>query len=250
MAEHLSDEEQLENLKRWWKENGLFTVATIVLCIGGYFGWDHWKANQQQQLETASELYQQMMEVAIVEPGQKANDTQHRLVNELATQLKDGFSNSQYARYGALLVAKLAVEKNDLDAAAEQLRWALEDADEGLGLVIKLRLAKVEASRDNIDLALSMLNGVDAKTLSSAYAEARGDFYLMKGDKTSAYEAYKQASELATDLDNRVGPVLELKLNQVTPASEIAQGDSEQTSSDQTGSNQDSSGENSSEGDA
>ena len=232
MAEHLSDEEQLENLKRWWKENGLFTIAAVVLCIGGYFGWDNWKANQQQKMETASELYQQMMEVAIVEPGQKANDTQHRLVNELATQLKEEFSSSQYARYGALLVAKLAVEKNDLDAAAEQLRWALDDADEGLGLVIKLRLAKVEASRDNIDLALSMLNGVDAQTLSSAYAEARGDFYLMKGDKTAAYEAYKQALDLATDIDNRVAPVLELKLNQVTPVSESVQGSSSQNSSE------------------
>lgn len=232
MAEHLSDEEQLENLKRWWKENGLFTIAAIVLCIGGYFGWDNWKANQQQKMETASELYQQMMEVAIVEPGQKANDTQHRLVNELATQLKEEFSSSQYARYGALLVAKLAVEKNDLDAAAEQLRWALDDADEGLGLVIKLRLAKVEASRDNIDLALSILNGVDAQTLSSAYAEARGDFYLMKGDKTAAYEAYKQALDLATDIDNRVAPVLELKLNQVTPVSESVQDSSSQNNSE------------------
>lgn len=232
MAEHLSDEEQLENLKRWWKENGLFTIAAVVLCIGGYFGWDNWKANQQQKMETASELYQQMMEVAIVEPGQKANDTQHRLVNELATQLKEEFSSSQYARYGALLVAKLAVEKNDLDAAAEQLRWALDDADEGLGLVIKLRLAKVEASRDNIDLALSMLNGVDAQTLSSAYAEARGDFYLMKGDKTAAYEAYKQALDLATDIDNRVAPVLQLKLNQVTPVSESVQDSSSQNNSE------------------
>lgn len=232
MAEHLSDEEQLENLKRWWKENGLFTIAAVVLCIGGYFGWDNWKANQQQKMETASELYQQMMEVAIVEPGQKANDTQHRLVNELATQLKEEFSSSQYARYGALLVAKLAVEKNDLDAAAEQLRWALDDADEGLGLVIKLRLAKVEASRDNIDLALSILNGVDAQTLSSAYAEARGDFYLMKGDKTAAYEAYKQALDLATDIDNRVAPVLQLKLNQVTPVSESVQDSSSQNNSE------------------
>ncbi len=232
MAEHLSDEEQLENLKRWWKENGLFTIAAIVLCIGGYFGWDNWKANQQQKMETASELYQQMMEVAIVERGQKANDTQHRLVTELATQLKEEFGSSQYARYGALLVAKLAVEKNDLDAAAEQLRWALDDADEGLSLVIKLRLAKVEASRDNIDLAISMLNGIDAQTLSSAYAEARGDFYLMKGDKVAAYEAYKQAAELATDIDSRVAPVLELKLNQVTPVSESVQGSSSQNSSE------------------
>ena len=232
MAEHLSDEEQLENFKQWWKENGLFTIAAIVLSIGGYFGWDHWKANQQQKMETASELYQQMMEVAIVEPGQRANDTQHRLVNELAMQLKEHHGNSQYARYSALLVAKFAVEKNDLDTAAEQLQWALEDADEGLGLVIKLRLAKIEASRDNIDLALSMLNGVDAKTMSSAYAEARGDFYLMKGEKAEAYEAYKQATELATDLDNRVAPVLELKLNQVTPVSDAVQQAKEQVRSE------------------
>ena len=221
MAEHLTDEEQLENLKRWWKDNGLFTVLAVVLCVGGYFGWDYWKANKQQQMEAASVLYQQMMEVAIVEPGQRANDTQHRLVNELAVQLKDNFSDSQYARYGALLVAKFAVEKNDLD-----------DADEGLSLVIKLRLAKVEASRDNIDLALSMLNGVDAKTMASAYAEARGDFHLMKGEKTAAYKAYEQAVALATDLDKRIAPVLQLKLNQVTPANNKAQDVSTGTSED------------------
>ena len=183
-------------------------------------------------MEAASVLYQQMMEVAIVEPGQRANDTQHRLVNELAVQLKDNFSDSQYARYGALLVAKFAVEKNDLASASDQLQWALDDADEGLSLVIKLRLAKVEASRDNIDLALSMLNGVDAKTMASAYAEARGDFHLMKGEKTAAYKAYEQAVALATDLDKRIAPVLQLKLNQVTPANNKAQDVSTGTSED------------------
>jgi len=218
VAEHLSDEEQLENLKQWWKEHGLFTILAVLVSIGGYFGWGYWQEQRQQQVETASMLYQQMMEVSIVDPGQKANDTQHKLVNELAVQLKTEFSDSQYARYGALLVARLAVEKNDLDVAAEQLKWALDDADEGLGLIITLRLAKVEASRGNLDLAVSMLNGVDAKTMSSAYAEARGDFYLMKGDKSAAYEAYQQATKLASEQDNRLGPILQLKLNQVAPA--------------------------------
>lgn len=223
VAEHLSDEEQLENLKRWWKESGLLTIAVIALCVGGYFGFDYWKDHRQQQIESASVLYQQMMEVAIVEPGQKANDTQYRLVNELASQLKDSFGDSQYARYGALLQAKLAVERNDLDVAAEKLQWAQDGADEGLKLIIKLRLANVEAARGNLDLALSMLNGVDAKTMSSAYAEARGDFYLMKGDKSSAYEAYKQAVDLASKEDERVAPALQVKLNQVTPVDTTGQ---------------------------
>jgi predicted negative regulator of RcsB-dependent stress response len=223
VAEHLSDEEQLENLKQWWKEHGIFTILAVLVSIGGYFGWGFWQEQRQQQVETASILYQQMMEVSIVDPGQKANDTQHKLVNELAVQLKTEFSDSQYARYGALLVARLAVEKNDLNVAAEQLNWALDDADEGLSLIIKLRLAKVEASRGNLDLAVSMLNGVDAKKMSSAYAEARGDFYLMKGNKIAAYEAYQQATELASEADNRLGPILQLKLNQVAPVADTVE---------------------------
>ena len=77
-----------------------------------------------------------------------------------------------------------------------------------------------------------MLNGVDAKTMASAYAEARGDFHLMKGEKTAAYKAYEQAVALATDLDKRIAPVLQLKLNQVTPANNKAQDVSTGTSED------------------
>lgn len=217
MAGHLSDEEQLQNLKRWFKESGLSTLIVIALCVGGYFGWELWKEQRQVNMETASILYQQMMEVVIVEPGQKANDTQHRLANDLATQLKEQFSGTQYARYGALLMAKLAVEKNDLNTAVDQLTWALTGADEGLTLIINLRLARVEAARANIDLALSMLNNRDAKTMSAAYAEARGDFLLMKNDRAGAYKAYQQAIALASEQDVRITPVLELKLNQVMP---------------------------------
>ena len=43
MAEHLSDEEQLESFKRWFKENGLSTIVVVVLAAGGYFGWEFWK---------------------------------------------------------------------------------------------------------------------------------------------------------------------------------------------------------------
>ena len=70
MAEHLSEEEQLESLKRWWKENGLSTVIVVVLAVGGYFGWDLWKGHRQAQTEAAAIVYQQMMEVSQVQPGQ------------------------------------------------------------------------------------------------------------------------------------------------------------------------------------
>ena len=39
MADHITEEEQIEALKRWWDENGKQVVLAIVLTVGGYFGW-------------------------------------------------------------------------------------------------------------------------------------------------------------------------------------------------------------------
>ena len=112
MAEHLSDEEQLENLKKWWREYGVVAITVVTLSVGGYFGSVFYKERQQSQAEEASVLYQQMMEVALVSPDQTLNDTEYKLAEGLASQLKDSFSGSQYARYAALLMAKIFVEKN------------------------------------------------------------------------------------------------------------------------------------------
>ena len=171
-----------------------------------------------------------MMVAADVEPGDKLSMAQEASVTELAGNLRGEYTNTQYARYGALLLAKIAVEKNDLDSAAEQLQWVVDGADEGLGLIAKLRLARVEAARGNLDLAISILN-VDAKTLTSAYAEARGDLYLLKGDKSAAYESYQQALQQVAVADSQARSLLELKLNQVAPTMEPAeekQGDAEE----------------------
>jgi predicted negative regulator of RcsB-dependent stress response len=218
VAEHLSDEEQLENLKKWWREYGVIAITVVALSIGGYFGSVFYKERQQTQAEEASVLYQQMMEIALVSPNQILDDTQYQLVAGLASQLKSSFSSSQYARYAALLMAKIFVEKNDLDAAAGELKWALNDADEGLELVIKLRLARIEASRGNIDLALTMIGDIDAGTMASAYSETQGDFHLMKEDKVSAYNFYLQSLSQSLEHDSSHIQVLRLKLNQVTPA--------------------------------
>lgn len=224
MAEHLSDEEQLESFKRWWKENGIFTIVAIVFVAGGYFGWDFWKDHQKEQAEAASSLYQKMMVAADVEPGKYPSSQQQAIIVASAESLKAEHGDSQYARYAALLLAKLAVEKNDLDAAAEQLKWAAENADEGLSLITTLRLARVEAARGNLDLAISMLNKeTDLQSFSSAYADAKGDFYLMKGDTAAAYESYQLALENMTVADERLRPILELKLNQVAPESRLAE---------------------------
>ena len=219
MAEHLSDEEQLESFKRWFKENGLSTIVVVVLAAGGYFGWEFWKGYSEKTSQAASIIYQKMMDTAQFDPGRPLNDSQKDEVSDLAVQLKNDYSKTQYARYGAMLLARLAVEDGEFDTAIEQLQWAEKGADEGLSLVIGLRLARIEAARGNIDAAIDMLNVKDAKTMTSAYAEARGDFYLMKEDRESAHSAYLEALQSVAQNDNQSRSIIELKLTHVAPAS-------------------------------
>ncbi|MEZ5528573.1 MAG: tetratricopeptide repeat protein [Porticoccaceae bacterium] len=225
MAEHLSEEEQLESLKRWWKENGLSTVIVVVLAVGGYFGWDLWKGHRQAQAEAASTVYQSMMDVASIAPGESLSESKREQVIALAEQLKNDYSGTQYARYAAMLLARLAVEKDDLDTATQQLQWAEKGADEGLSLIIKLRLARLEAARGNLDQAIDMLQGVEARTMASAYAEAIGDFQVLKGDKQAAYAAYQDALQKLVLNDNQTRAIIELKLNHVASATETAMND-------------------------
>ena len=42
MSDHLTDEEQVEKVKAWLKENGTSIVAGVVIGLGGIFGWQFW----------------------------------------------------------------------------------------------------------------------------------------------------------------------------------------------------------------
>jgi predicted negative regulator of RcsB-dependent stress response len=215
VAEHLSDEEQLEALKRWWQESGKQTLAVIAIAVVGYFGWNGWQDHRQQQAEGASSLYDQMISAASITPGEALTDEQQAQVTFYAVSLQDQYSGTAYAQYASLMLAKLAVEDNDLDTAATELTSVMADAEEGLSLIARLRLARVEAARGNADQALALLSDVDAKTLSFAYDEARGDIYLQQGDVEKANTAYQQALA-QMPLEDRTRPLLELKLNQTT----------------------------------
>ena len=98
MADHLSEEEQIESFKRWWAENGLQIVVSVVLVVGGYFGWQGWQDSQQAQAQQASDLYIEMIDiVASQSDGGALNLQKEVAINNLANELKADFSGSGYA---------------------------------------------------------------------------------------------------------------------------------------------------------
>lgn len=219
MTAHLSEEEQIESLKRWWSENGMQTILTLVLLVGGYFGWQSWGTYQEEKTAQASDIYLEMLDVMSgLTPGQKATDEQQSVITEKADQLKSDHSGTQYARYAAMLKARLAVDNKDYDAAVAELAWAIEDdPDPALERIIRLRLARVEAARGNVETALQMLQGVDSAEMRSSYEEAKGDFYLQLGNRDAAFTAYQSARDSLQGQDAVAGSILRLKISQVQP---------------------------------
>ncbi len=219
MSAHLTDEEQLEALKRWWKENGSSTVASIAIALAGYFGWQYWQTSQQTQAEAASAVYQQMIEASDVNAGETVSDESLATESHLAGVLKSDFSGSFYAQQAALLLAKRAVEENSLDGAAEELQWVLDQNPEAsVAALTHLRLAKVRYAQASYDEALSELGAVEPGAFASVYAELKGDILLAQGDQQAARASYQLALTSLLDAERGRSTLLQMKLNDLKSA--------------------------------
>ena len=215
MSAHLTEEEQIEAFKRWWKDNGANTVAVIVIAVAGYFGWQGWTANKQAQREGASAMFQQLSDIAASNTGSDLSEQQLIEVAKLGEQIKEQYKSSQYAINAALILAKYAVQEDNLDEARKQLAWAERRAEEpAVKAVINQRIARVALAQGNHDEALGLVATAPLEQFTSAYAEVRGDVLAAKGDKQKAYEAYQQAlTTLPNEQSNR-RQLLEMKRDQ------------------------------------
>ena len=194
MSVHLSEEEQLEVLKRWWKDYGRTVIIAVLVAVVGYFGYTTWQDQKRQKIEKASEVYEQLLKLANAEPGKVLTDSDKATIKHLAGELKDGNSKSLYAHSAAFFLAKLAVEEGSLDAAVNELKWVLsaqpEAATEQLA---RLRLARVLTAQKAFDDALAQLSPEPAAAFTSEYAEVRGDVLKLQGDLDAARTAFEKA---------------------------------------------------------
>ncbi|MCV6606024.1 MAG: tetratricopeptide repeat protein [Porticoccaceae bacterium] len=220
MSAHLSEEEQVEALKQWWRRNGRTTIIAVVVGVAAWFGLQQWNQQQQAQRENNSLLHMEVQQLAAA--SDLSEQQQIDLWNKSST-LKAQAEGSQYGWYAALMLAKLAFEKGDYDNAASELQYVIDGSeDAGLSAIATLRLARVEVTRGNTEQALALLNARDSGDMAASYAELRGDIHRQQGDQDAARIAYQEA---LNDSASGAGDtqLLQLKLNRVTPAEQLAQ---------------------------
>ncbi len=213
-----TDEEQIEALKRWWDENGTSLIIGVILVLAVVFGSRYWQSSQDSMAGLASDIYSQMADVVQLDTDLDVNDDELNTALNLHNELKNNFSNSIYSRYSALLIARLYVQRNELDEAATELQWILDNPglgflssiDDELALTARARLARVIIAQGQAEAALSLIQEVEAGTFAGTFAEIQGDAYVALGRIEEAISAYEQALSLGTNAD-----IVRLKLNDI-----------------------------------
>lgn len=222
MALDAAEEENIEAIKKWWHENWKQLALLVVIGFPGYFGWQLWQNSQATEAETASDLYEEVLSLAISEPGVPVTEQESLRILDLFELLKADYPSSVYALYGALFAAQQSVNANDLGAAEESLQWMLDNrqdslfsrTDEGLILTANLRLGRVILAKGESERALNLVNSIDPKTFEAGFAELRGDIYATMGRIVDARDAYIAAQEAGSNTEG-----LRMKLDDLSDES-------------------------------
>lgn len=182
----LEEQEQLDDLKAWWKQWGnLITGVIVAIAVGilAVQGWRWWQAHQAEQ---AAVLYN------AVTAAVKANDVAK--AKEAIAQLNDRFGSTGYAARAALLVAKTLFDNGDKAGAAAQLLGVIErSSEEELKEIARLRLAEVQLDQKQYDDALRTLDAKHDEAFAGIYADLRGDVLLAAGRNPDARAAWQTA---------------------------------------------------------
>ncbi|AYO05375.1 YfgM family protein [Vibrio parahaemolyticus] len=195
-----TEEQQVEAIKDWWKENGKAVIIGAVVGLGGLFGWRYYQDTVIQASETASQSYTTAMNT-LQEKGVDAQSDVQAFIE--SNEVKE------YSVLAALQLAKAQVEAKDFTAALEQLKWAQSNTkDAALSPLISYRIARIETEMGNFDAANTELDKVTDTAWAGRIAELRGDIALRQGDKDAAYAAYTEAQQAAD-----ASPTLQMKLD-------------------------------------
>ena len=203
-AYDLEEQEQLAELKAWWKQNGTLVLGTVAAVLVLIAAWNGWRWYQRSQALEAAALYENLQTVARMNDG--------KAVRDAAGGILEKYAGTAYAPLAALVSAKVNYQAGDVKTARAQLQWAVDNArQEEVRAVARLRLATVLMDDTAYDEAMKMVEAKPAEAFEALFASMRGDVLSAQNKRAEARTAYKEAAEKATDAAFR--ETLRLKLD-------------------------------------
>lgn len=222
MSVHLTEEEQIEALKRWWKAYGTTTVIAILIASAGFFGWNQYKSHLAEKASEGSVRYQQFLLAVEKLEEEPASESAQARMQALGSDILDDYSDSLYADFVRLHNARQALDQDDLARARTLLEEVGSNSkNESVKELAQLRLARVIAAQGETEAALSMLESVPSDAFAALYAEARGDILSMENRLTEARTAYQSALQAMQDPVSIQRNLVQMKIDNTLTAADV-----------------------------
>ena len=216
----LQEQEQLDDLKSFWKRYGNLATWVVTAVLLAFAGWNGWNWYQRNQSVQAAAMFDELDKAASAGDADKTG----RVFNDM----KDRYARATLTQQGGLIAARLQYDKGQTDAAKASLGWVGEHAPEDeYRAIARLRLAGLLLDAKDFDGALKTLDGVTAKDFAALAADRRGDVLLAQGKTAEARASYQAAYQAMDDkIDYR--RLVEVKLTALAappvPAAAAASG--------------------------
>ena len=188
MATHLDleEQEQLDQLKTFWKQYGNLVTWVLIAALAAYAGWNGWHWWQREQSAKSGAMFDQLEKAA------QAGDADQ--AGRVFADMQDRFPRTAFTQQGGLLAARVQFAKGHADAALAALAWVAANAPEAeYQTVARLRAAGVMLDQKKYDEALKQLDAATAVEFEALVADRRGDVLLAQGKKDEAKAVYTKA---------------------------------------------------------
>lgn len=216
MAKHLDleQQEQLDEIKHFWKQYGNLITWVLIAVFGGVAAWNGYQYWQRSQAAQASQMYDEVDRA--VQGGDVA-----RIERALA-DMNQRFASTSYAQQAGLLAAKSFHDKGNLDAASAALSAVIDkSSDDGYKAIARLRLSGLLIEKKSYDATLKALEAPFPPAFSGLAEDRRGDLLALQGKKAEARAEYEKAYK---SFDERADyrRLVEVKLNALGGSSPAA----------------------------
>ena len=207
MAQHLDleEQEQLDELKHFWKQYGNLITWLLIVVLGAFAAWNGYQYWQRSQAAQSAVMFDE------IERAVQSGDTAK--IDRALAEMKERFGATTYAQQAGLLAAKAYYDKGNADAARAALAWVADkSSDTGYQAVARLRLAGILLDKKAFDEALQQVSGNFPKGFAALATDRRGDILLAQGKKADAKADYEKAWK-ALDERAEYRRLVEAKLN-------------------------------------